>query len=130
MRSEDYRYIIEDITHIYIGARYTYEELLHVQGVPFKIKKLVNQYIPVQYRGVTVESHLYYMDTSGFDYETLTQLKASVRYSARRTAGAGDPYEVLTRKIQQFVSISEADKKAREVMIEELILSKLSLMTI
>mgnify|MGYP001056343612 FL=1 len=41
----DYKYIMQDVSNIYLGAKYTYEELTEDEEIPFKIKSLVNRYI-------------------------------------------------------------------------------------
>ena len=76
----DFKYIMQDVTHVYIGARYTYRELIEAEDVPFKIKKMINQYIEPELHGedLSIESHFYYMDGSGFAYQTFLQLKTLV----------------------------------------------------
>ena len=79
----DYKYIMQDVSNIYLGAKYTYEELTEDEEIPFKIKSLVNRYIKPELEdwAVSLESHFYYMEEKGFAYQTFLQLKTKVKIS-------------------------------------------------
>lgn len=49
--NRDYKYVMQDFTTVYLGARYTYEELIEAEDIPFKIKTLVNHYIKPELAG-------------------------------------------------------------------------------
>ncbi len=124
----DFKYIMQDVTHVYIGARYTYRELIEAEDVPFKIKKMINQYIEPELHGedLSIESHFYYMDGSGFAYQTFLQLKTQVRISIIK----GNKYHTMTMKLQDFVKIPPEEKEKDGIKIQEIIIAKLALMTL
>ena len=41
MADQDFKYIIQDLTNIYLGARSTYEELMEDENVPHKLKEII-----------------------------------------------------------------------------------------
>ena len=126
--NRDYKHFMQDLSNVYIGARFTYGELIDEEEIPFKIKKMINQYIKPELEDddPSLESHLYYMKGSGFAYQTFLQFKARVRISILKNG----KYTTTTMKLQDFVKIDPADKEKQGVMIQEIIFSKLALMTL
>ncbi|MCH5269725.1 MAG: hypothetical protein J1E83_03165 [Lachnospiraceae bacterium] len=132
--NRDYKYIMQELSTLYIGAKYTYEELIAEEEVPFKIKSLINTYVKPELEGenLSIESHFYYMDGSGFAYQTFLQLKTRVRFSILQTKGKNAQASYVTKvmKLQDFVKIPPKEKEEQGVMIQEIGMSKLALMTL
>lgn len=129
--NRDYKYIMQELSTLYIGAKYTYDEMIEAQEVPFKVKTLINTYIKPELQGedLSIESHFYYMDGSGFAYQTFLQLKTRVRFSILRDKGPRQgSYVTKMEKLQDFIKMSPAEKEARGVFIQEIGISKLALM--
>lgn len=131
----DYKYIIQDVSTIYLGAKYTYEELTEEAEIPFKVKSLVNRYILPELEGenLSLESHFYYMEPKGFAYQTYLQMKTVVKISIlEEKKGFGGKvkksYATKTMKLKDFVKISPAEKEKQGIMIQEISFSKLALM--
>lgn len=126
--NRDYKHFIQDLSYVYIGARFTYQELIDEEEIPFKIKKIINQYINPELSGedISLESHLYYMQPKGFAYQTFLQLKCKVRISILKKG----KYTTTTMKLQDFVKIDPKEKENQGIMIQEIIFSKLALMTL
>ena len=96
-QNRDFKYFMQDTGSLYLGAKYTYQEILEDEMVTFKFKSIVEHYIMKDTDPeTTLESQLYYMTPEQFSYKTYTQLKARVKKSG--------------------------------IVVQELILSKLSLM--
>ena len=128
----DYKYIMQDVSSIYLGAKYTYEELTENEEIPFKIKSLVNRYIKQELseEGVSLESHFDYMEEKGFAYQTFLQLKTKVRISIleQKKRRKGEPaYVSRTLKLQDFVKIPPDEKEEKGILIQEISFSKLAL---
>lgn len=130
----DYKYIMQDVSNIYLGAKYTYEELTEDEEIPFKIKSLVNRYIMPELKDgdVSLESHFYYMEEKGFAYQTFLHLKTKVKISIleqkKRVGGKGEPvYASRTLKLQDFVKIPPEEKEEKGILIQEISFSKLAL---
>lgn len=129
--NRDYKYVMQDFTTIYLGARYSYSELIESEEIPFKIKTLVNHYIKPEEEDLTLESDFYYMEGKGFAYQTFLQLKTRVKISILKEKKGGRRYyatEVV--KLQDFVKIPPADKEKDGIMIQEIMISKLALMAL
>ena len=125
---------MQDTGSLYVGAKYTYQEILEDEMVTFKFKSIVEHYIMKDTDPeTTLESQLYYMTPEQFSYKTYTQLKARVKVSLlvekRGLLGRGGvKYENKVMKLDEFTGMNLAQKKKSGIVVQELILSKLSLM--
>ena len=133
--NRDYKYVMQDVSTIYLGARYTYEELTNEEEIPFKIKSLVNRFIKPELNGenLSLESHFYYMEPQGFAYQTYLQMKTKVKISIlEEKRGFGGKvkrgYVTRTVKLEDFVKIPPDEKEKKGIMIQEISVSKLALM--
>lgn len=132
---EDYKYVMQDTGSLYLGSKYSYGELLESDMVPFKFQTLVERYIvPDMGLETTLESHLYHMQTGEFTYRTLLQLKAKVKVSRLSVKkGLFGKQEKLYRTeiipLQEFVKMTPQEKEREGIFIQELVISKLGLMT-
>ncbi len=133
-QNRDFKYFMQDTGSLYLGAKYTYQEILEDEMVTFKFKSIVEHYIMKDTDPeTTLESQLYYMTPEQFSYKTYTQLKARVKVSLlvekRGLLGRGGvKYENKVMKLDEFTGMNLAQKKKSGVVVQELILSKLSLM--
>lgn len=128
--NRDYKYVMQDISNIYLGARFTYEELLEEDEIPLKVKKLINGYIKqnVDNDHLSLESHFYYMEDNGFLYQTFLQLKTKIRISIFSQKKKHYITEMV--KLQDFVKIPTEEKKKQGILIQEIVISKLALLTL
>lgn len=79
---QDYKYVMQDAGNLYLGAKYTYAELLANEDVPFKLKSIIHRYIsPELDEETSLESHFYYLNEEGFVYQVCRQLKIKIKYS-------------------------------------------------
>ena len=129
VNENDFKYYMQDIERYYFGARYSYSELLNNEMVPFKYKTIITKYLKdeVDYE-TTLESHLYYMNTEGFDYRIYKQLRSRVRtsmYKDPEKREKGFKEKVYT--IEQLVKLDKEEKEKLGIIIRELIFSKLAL---
>lgn len=130
-----FKYMIQDTGHIYIGARYSYRELMESPETNYKFKAIMEQYLFKEADpDTTLESDFYYMKKDSFEYRTYEQLKVRCKiniltdkksiFGARRQT-----YTEKTLTLEQLVDMSLAVKKRDGVMIQEIIFSKLALMS-
>lgn len=132
---EDFKYVLQDTGNIYLGACFSYEELLEQEMVPFKLKAILTHYILKEAApDTTLESQFYYLSGDTFLYETFKQLKIRVKVQkqvetktlfGKRKIGYRE--EVLSLK--ELVEMNLAKKKACGMLIREIIISKLGMMT-
>lgn len=132
---EDFKYVIQDTGSIYLGARFSFEELMEQEMVPFKLKAILTHYILKETSPeTTLESQFYYLEKDTFLYETFKQLKIRVkiqRQVARKTLFGKTKVEYKEEilSLQELAEMNLARKKACGVMVREIIISKLGMMT-
>ena len=135
VQNRDFKYFMQDTGSLYLGAKYSYAEILGDEMVTFKYKSIVEHYILKDTDPeTTLESQLYYMTPEQFSYRTYQQLKARVKVSMlvekkRLLCGSGVRYESKVMKLEEFVKMNLAQKKKCGVVVQELVLSKLAVMT-
>ena len=77
---EDYKYMLQDTNCLYIGAKYTYRELMQNPEVNFKLKRVLENCI---YKDgdpdTSIESDFYYMTKDSAVYKHYEQLRVKVK---------------------------------------------------
>lgn len=131
---EDYKYSMQDISHLYVGCKYTFAELLEADDVMFKFRLVVQRYILPEADGEdTLESHLYYLPPTGFLVKLYSQMKAKVKVNVieeKKGPWGRGKKEYVTRQlsIEQLAAMTKEEKEACGMVIQELSVSKLALM--
>ena len=103
--------------------------------VPFKFKSIIEHYIMKDTQpDTTLESQFYYMAPEMFSYKTYGQLKAKVKVCllVEKKSLFGNPRMVYRNKVftlEEFVKMNLAQKKKYGVKIQEIVLSKLAMMS-
>ena len=134
IQNDDFKYFMQDTGTIYLGAKYSYAEILGQEMVNFKYKSIIEHYILKDTDPeTTLESQLYYMTPDQFSYRTYRQLKAKVKVSMlvqkKRLFGeAKTVYESRVLKLEELADMNLAKKKQCGMVIQELAMSKLALM--
>lgn len=132
---EDFKYMLQDVGRIYIGAKYTYRDLMEHPETAFKFKSVIEHYLLRDTDPDTsLESDFYYMTPESFSCRTYEQLKVRLKISALvdRQGKQGKTervYRERTLSLEEFVSIPLAQKKRDGIVVQELILSKLALVS-
>lgn len=134
---EDYKYVMADVGNVYLGAKYTYGELLQNEDVPFKIRAIVERYIlPETDAETTLESDFYYMTPDSFACRTYKQLRVKVKCSRivkkKSLFSRGKSRQVYTTEqvgLEDFAAMSPADKQAQGIVVQEIIVNKLAMIT-
>lgn len=134
-QNRDFKYFMQDTGSLYLGAKYSYAEILEDEMVTFKYKSIVEHYILKDTDPeTTLESQLYYMTPEQFSYRTYRQLKARVKVcllveKKRMFGQVRSEYENRVMKLEELVGMNLAQKKKRGVVVQELVLSKLALLS-
>lgn len=132
---EDYKYVMQDTGYLYIGSKYHYGELMEAENVPFKLMTILERYIiPDMGTDTTVEGHLYYMKAEDFTCRTLLQLKAKVKINRltirKKLFGKKERvYKTEVLPLQEFVKMTPDEKERDGIFIQELVISKMGMMT-
>lgn len=129
VNEDDFKYYMQDIERHYFGGRYNYSEILKNEIAPFKFKTIITKYLKdeVDY-DTTLESHLYHLNTEGFDYRIYKQLRARIRVSQYKNPDKREKgFKEKIYTVEQLVKIDPAEKERMGMIINELIISKLAL---
>ena len=139
---EDYKYSMQDTARLYVGAKYTFRELLDEDEISFKFRLIMERYIlPEADREDTLETHLYYLTPDSFLVKVYKQMKARVKVnvieekkpffggSRGRTAHVPEKrYVTKQLTVEELASAPPADKERQGYVIQELSVSKLALL--
>ena len=141
-RYDDFKYVLQDVGSLYLGAGFSYEELLAQELVPFKLKAIVSQYILKEAAPqTTLESQFYYLEEGTFLYEVFSQLKVQEQVPKKqrrlplggKSSGRGREekyiYQEKVYTLKELAGINLARKKACGILVREIIVSKLGMMT-
>lgn len=134
MENNDFKYIIQDFNNIYIGARWTYQEMTEHKDIPFKWKAVIAHYLSKDADlNMKFEDHLFAMTEHDFSYQTYLQLKAKVKVSVWETKkglfGTKSGYVSKEYSIADIITNQQLHECREHIIVEELRLSKMSLMT-
>lgn len=135
LQDDDFKYVMQDSGNVYLGARFTFGELMEQEMVPFKIKAILTHYIFKEASPeTTLESQFYYLEQGSFLYETFSQLRIRIKVNLleEKKSLFGKKKLRYVEKIyplKQFAAMNLAQKKAGGVIVREIIISKLSMMT-
>ncbi|MCH5257658.1 MAG: hypothetical protein J1D87_10210 [Lachnospiraceae bacterium] len=131
---DDFKYFMQDVSTLYLGAYYSYEELLGNEMVPFKLKSIIEHYIMKDTQAeTTLESQFYYMTEDAFSYRTYMQLKTKVKvcmYVEKKSIFGKEKmvYKNTVIPLDEFVKMNLAQKKKYSVKVQEISISKLAMM--
>lgn len=134
-QDNDFKYYMQDTGRLYFGARYSYAELMEHEMVPFKFKSIIEHYIMKDTEpDTTLESQFYYMTPEMFSCKTYMQLKTKVKVCllVEKKPLFGKPRMVYRNNVfplEEFVKMNLAQKKKCGIKIQEIVLSKLAMMS-
>lgn len=132
-QNNDYKYILQDFNHLYIGCRWTYQEMLEEEDMPFKWKVIASRYLSADIdKDTTLENHIFFLTEKDFAYQTLRQLKAVFKINVWVTADGKkrkkSGYVTKEMPIEEFVKDQKIHDQMDTVIVQELRISKLALM--
>lgn len=130
---EDFKYSMQDVSRVYVGCKYSFEELLDDEDLLFKFRLIVERYIlPEADPEDTLETHLYYLTPESFVVKLYRRIKARVKVSVieeKRNLFGKVQKQYVTKQltVDELVSIPPAEKERQGMVIQELGVSKLAL---
>ena len=138
---EDYKYSMQDTARLYVGAKYTFRELLDEDEISFKFRLIMERYIlPEADMEDTLETHLYYLVPDSFLVKIYKQMKAKVKVKVieekkslvGRAGKAGEVpkkrYVTKQPTVEGLASVPPADKERQGYVRQEQSVSKLALL--
>ena len=131
METKDFKYIIQDMTNVYIGAKYSYKELMELDEVPFKLKTIFSHYMLKEVAEETrLEDHIFYLEKASLSFMAYKQLKARFRLSVWHEAKGRKPagYRSREYKIEEILDSPEFMSQMNQIIVEEMHITKLALL--
>ena len=132
LENKDFKYVMHDLTNIYIGAKHTYNELLVLEEVPFKLKTLISRFFLREVDGDTkIEDHIFYLKETDMSYQIYKEMKARFRLNVWKDESDGvkkPGYKVQTYRIHEIIGNEELMQKKDITIVEEMHITKLGLM--
>lgn len=131
----EFKYIMQDTGNIYLGAKYSYEELLEEEMLAFKIKTVITHYIAKESAlDNTLESDFYYLKEDTFLYQIYTQLKVKVKVSVKEVrkpliGKEKSLFQEYIYTLKQLVEMDSGEKGMKGLVIQEIIFPKLALLS-
>lgn len=129
MNENDFKYIINDLTTMSFGARYSYKELLDSPDTGFKFKTIIRRYLTENVAAdCTLESHLYYMKKNDPACEAYGELRARIVVLVPTIHGNERIFREKVFKMAELAEIPPQEKERMGMIIRELRISKTGLM--
>lgn len=135
MKENDYKYILDSMTAVQIGSRFTYQELLDNIDLSYKYRCIIKQILFQEVAPeTTLESHFYYMRPEDESCRVYQQLRSKIRIyvpvEKKHFGGkVSTEYEERVLSAAELASISPEQKKLMGLMIAEIQISRMGLMT-
>ncbi len=131
---EDYKYVMQDTYQIYLGSKYTFGEIVENEEIPFKFRLLVERYVYQEVDpSTTLESQIYYLEPKGMVFHTYKHIRMKVKVNVlkekRTLKGRKWEYTTQILPIEKLAEIPPAKKEEMGMVIQEILCSKLALMT-
>lgn len=134
--NNDFKYIMQDVSHVYFGKELSYAEMMELEDVPFKFKAIIGSYFSKDTELTNkIAEHLYQIKLQDFSYHIYEQLKLQIRffYKEEKMGLFGQKKEKWVHKtcnMKEFLQNYKEMVQKGEAIIEDISISKLALMAI
>lgn len=130
----DYRYILDNLSELAVGARYQYKELADNIDLSYKYRCIIKRFIEQEVEPeTTLESHFYCMTQDSLSYEVYHQLHTKVRCYVRNQRkgllGTRTAYAETLMTVEELTAMSAEDKMSKRLLIAEIQIPKMRLMS-
>lgn len=125
----DFKYVMQDTSHVFMGGRMSYEDMITWEEVPFKIKAIVNKYFMGKEESSLAET-IWAFEQDDFRYQILKQLKIKIKagtYQIKKSLFGKEEEKYVSKlyTLDEFMDLAQTEKR---LVTEEFIFSKLALM--
>lgn len=132
---QDFKYLIQNFSNIFVGGRMTYEELADYDDTPLQLKKaihrVVKREVPMQ---TMLCDHLLNLTEDSDCFLLYQQAKITIEVAFFREVetkkNKQTKYESKTYTFDQFVKAEELHGENKDFLIREIVFKKLRLATI
>ena len=130
MDDNAYKYVLQDFTNVYIGALFTFEELIASDDCPVRFKDFVIRVICKDGdRNMTISERLLEIKENDEVYSQLQKLKLKIKVthllkSLDKHGNEKDTYETKELSIEDFVKDDYVHDEPGEFLIQEISFKK------
>ena len=130
MENKDFKYVMQDVTKLYIGTKYTYQEMMNTDEIPFKLKAILSHYILKEVAAdTTPENHVFYMKDTDLSYMVYDQMKVKFKMNFPVLSSKGTwVYKSEYHTINEIVHNEQWQAQKDQIVIEEMVVGKMQLM--
>lgn len=134
--NQDFKYVIQDFSNVYLGARLTYEELTQKEDTPQRLKSAVYRYLFENgLKETRICDSLIQVQKDSPEYLIYTQLRAKVRVitpvtKLDRKGKQHVEYLTQTYEFKDFIELRNKEGKVSANQISEITFLKLHLMSL
>lgn len=122
----DFKYLLEDFSTVYIGANYSYKEIVEHETAPLKFKEAtVRVFVKECDEKTTIAEHLSVMKEQEKSYLLYHQLKAKIKVTQLKKSGKG--YQSMHYTFDEFMDQYQSKTANGECFVEEIVIKKLHL---
>ena len=123
--NREFKAVVQDMTHIYVGAQMSVAELIAFEDVPFKVKAVFNKFFGKEdQRDLKICDLLANIDREDFVYQALKQLKLKFKVGVYSEKNGKEVYKSKTFTVDEYLTLHSSDEKYFD---EEIVFNKLAL---
>ena len=124
--NREFKDVVQDMTHVYIGAQMSVSELISYEDVPFKVKAVFNKYFgKAEDKERKIGDLVGSVKKDDFTYQVIKQLKIKFKVGTYTVKNGSETYRSKTLTFDEFLDLHSSDEKYFD---EELVFNKLALL--
>ena len=124
--NREFKAVIQDMTHIYVGAQMSVAELMSYEDVPFKVKAVFNKFFGEEgQRDEKICVCLGKINRDDFVYQAVKQLKLKFKVGFYSEKNGRTVYKSKTLTADEYLALHSSEEKYFD---EEIVFNKLALL--
>ena len=124
--NREFKAVVQDMTHIYVGAQMSVRELVTYEDVPFKVKAVFNKFFGEEdKRDEKICDLLANINREDFVYQAVKQLKLKFKVGVYSERNGKEIYKSKTLSADEYLDLHSSDEKYFD---EEIVFNKLALL--
>lgn len=124
--NREFKAVVQDMTHIYVGAQMSVAELMAFEDVPFKVKAVFNKFFgEEEQREAKICDLLANINSEDFVYQAVKQLKLKFKVGVYSEKNGKEVYKSKTLTADEYLELHSSDEKYFD---EEIVFNKLALL--
>ena len=122
---KDFKYVIQDFSSTQIGSRFTFEEMMMHDRVPFKFQSIIKFYLLKEADPQDEIGHsILNISEDDYSYHVYKQLRIKIAFCQPKKGGG---YKLITKKFLDFKDYQK-NEWTDEHVLQHIIVSNLALM--